>query len=574
MQTADRTTINQSLYGDDVVNFAPLRASSIEGEQRFLADPRRGAEFHVLSSEVKPCWIMRIARPPFTPRQVNGFLAFIVSGLFLTSDAFAVSSVRSVPVGAPGVLIGAVLPEVDGSANDVICTSADLALVADAVPFLVVRGTPLIDAAGRADFGLEGLRAGFHNIDIIATEGDVKPRELREKRVTPIRSQADQEWSEGSETRAWSPDRTVKPHERAARDERDEIVRAVRLNAQKQRIKSHCDNKLTTIQNRSGDLADNFTNNNALLRKLKAKGNVRPFGGGNVILQEIAYTDASTVNANSYSGYEVLNIAPNSPISAAQFSICQYAAAVTMSGLEMLQSSSKEAIIDLMEGRVSVAEGQLQNRLDYDLYQNGTGNAGKNVTGLAAAVPDTPTSGTYGGIDRASFAFWQSVSYSGVTNGGAAVSAVNIAQYMTALGIRLVRGKDMPDLWVADNTYYQYYVNSLQAIQRVNSESGSGTAGAGFPSLKFYGGGMAADVVLGGGVSGAVSSTQTTSGATSAHMWALNTNYLFFRPHRDRNFVPIGGERQSVNQDAIVKLIGWAGNLAASNSSLQGVLVA
>ena len=75
-------------------------------------------------------------------------------------------------------------------------------------------------------------------------------------------------------------------------------------------------------------------------------------------------------------------------------------------------------------------------------------------------------------------------------------------------------------------------------------------------------------------MSGAVSSSQSTSGATSAHMWALNTNYLFLRPHRDRNFVPIGGERQAVNQDAIVKLIGWAGNLTCSNASLQGVLIA
>lgn len=40
----------------------------------------------------------------------------------------------------------------------------------------------------------------------------------------------------------------------------------------------------TTIQNRSGVLADNTENNNALLRELKRKGNVRPFGGGNVIL--------------------------------------------------------------------------------------------------------------------------------------------------------------------------------------------------------------------------------------------------------------------------------------------------
>lgn len=331
----------------------------------------------------------------------------------------------------------------------------------------------------------------------------------------------------------------------------------------------------TTIQNRSGELSDNVTNNNALLRRLKSKGNVRPFGGGNVILEEIVYTDATTINANSYSGYEILNITPNSPISAAQFSIQQYASAVTMSGLEMLQNSSKEAIIDLMEGRVKVAESQLMNRLDYDCYQDGTGNSSKNITGLAAAVPDTPTTGTYGGISRSSFAFWQSVKYSGVTDGGAAVSASNIQQYMTALAIRLVRGSNKPDLYIADNTYYQYYVNSLQAIQRISNSDGSGSAGAGFgPSLKFYGGGMSADVVLGGGVSGAVSASQSTSGATSAHMWALNTDYIFFRPHRDRNFVPIGGERQAVNQDAIVKLIGWAGNITVSNSSLQGVLIA
>ena len=53
----------------------------------------------------------------------------------------------------------------------------------------------------------------------------------------------------------------------------------------------------TTIQNRSGELADNVTNNNALLRKLKAKGNVRPFGGGNVILEEIMYAEAATIDA-------------------------------------------------------------------------------------------------------------------------------------------------------------------------------------------------------------------------------------------------------------------------------------
>jgi len=320
----------------------------------------------------------------------------------------------------------------------------------------------------------------------------------------------------------------------------------------------------TNIQSRSGELADNVTNNNALLRRLKERGNVKTFSGGNVILQEIMYNDSTTNNTNSYSGYEVLNVGQNSPISAAQFSITQYASAVSISGLEMIQNSGKEAIIDLLDGRMNVAEAQLANRIGGDIYLDGTGNSGKNITGLAAAVPDAPSSGTYGGIDRANFSFWRSVKYSGVTDGGSAVTASNIQAYMDALAVQLIRGTDKPDLIVADNNYYKFYLQSLQSIQRI-TDGGNSKQGAGFASLKYYGAGMASDVVLDGGVGAA---------ATANHMWFLNTNYLFFRPHADRNFVPIGGERQAVNQDAIVKLIGWAGNLTSSGPQFSGCLIA
>jgi hypothetical protein len=320
----------------------------------------------------------------------------------------------------------------------------------------------------------------------------------------------------------------------------------------------------TNIQSRTGELADNVTNNNALLRRLKERGNVKKFSGGNVILQEIMYNDTTTNNTNSYSGYEVLNVGQNSPISAAQFSITQYASAISISGLEMIQNSGKEAIIDLLDGRMQVAEAQLANRISTDTYGDGTGNAGKNLTGLAAAVPDAPSSGTYGGIDRATWTFWQSQKYSGVTNGGSAVSASNIQGYMDALAVQLIRGTDKPDLIVCDNNYYKFYLQSLQSIQRI-TDGESSSAGAGFASLKYYGAGLASDVVLDGGIGGA---------ATANHMWMLNTKYIFLRPHADRNFVPIGGERQAVNQDAIVKLIGWAGNICSSGPQFSGVLIA
>ena len=311
----------------------------------------------------------------------------------------------------------------------------------------------------------------------------------------------------------------------------------------------------TTIQSRSGELADNLTQNNAILQQLDKKGNVRPFSGGNVILEEIMYNDPNTNNANSYSGYEVLNISPDSPISAAQYKIAQYADAVTMSGLEMLQNSSKEAIIDLLDGRMQVSEARLLNRISGDLFLDGTGNGGKNLDGLAAAVSATPTSGTYGGINAANWTFWQNTATTGTT-----ITSANILAKMTSTALQLVRGTDKADLIVADTNFYSLYVQSLQAIQRITTEE-SGSSG--FASMKFYGGGTSADVVLGGGYG---------NEQPSNTMYFLNTNYIFLRPHKERNFVPIGGERQAINQDAIVQLYGWAGNLTTSNRFLQGIL--
>lgn len=316
----------------------------------------------------------------------------------------------------------------------------------------------------------------------------------------------------------------------------------------------------TTIQSRSAALADNVSENNALLMKLRQRGNVKPFSGGNVILEEIMYNDSSTQNAGSYSGYDTIDITPNSPISAAQFDIKQYAAAVSISGLEMLQNAGKEQIIDLLEGRIQVAEAQLMNQISAGVYSDGTGNGGKDIVGLASAISTAPTSGTYGGINRATWTFWRNVAFDATTDGGAAATSANIQSYMNRVAVQLVRGTDRPDMLVADNNYYRLYLESLQAIQRISSES---SAGAGFTSLKYFGAGFNADVYLDGGIGGS---------APTNRMYFINTKYLKFRPHRERNFTPIGGDRQSVNQDAIVRLMGWAGALTCSGAQFSGVL--
>ena len=88
---------------------------------------------------------------------------------------------------------------------------------------------------------------------------------------------------------------------------------------------------------------------------------------------------------------------------------------------------------------------------------------------------------------------------------------------------------------------------------------------------------MDADVVLDGGLqinwtpTGAAGTAQNAVPATSAYF--LNTKYMHYRPHASRNMVPLSpGQRYSVNQDAAVQIMAWAGNLTSSGLQFQGRL--
>jgi hypothetical protein len=304
----------------------------------------------------------------------------------------------------------------------------------------------------------------------------------------------------------------------------------------------------TTIESRSGEIADNVTNNNALLARLKEKGNMKPFSGGVVIFQELSF--AENANAGYYSGYDLLPVAAQDVISAAQFNIKQAASPVIISGLELLQNAGKEQVIDLLEGRLSVAESSMANLLAAGIYSDGTGSGGKQVTGLNAAVPLNPATGIYGGIDRAVWPIWrnQFTDTSGITS--ATIQASWNLQWASQ-----VRGGDRPDLVVVDSASWALYMGSLQAQQRFTDPK---MAALGFMSVRF----MDADVVLDGGIGG---------NCPGNVAFFLNTKYIFWRPHSQRNMVSLSpNKRYSINQDAEVQILAWAGNLTCSGSQFQG----
>lgn len=309
----------------------------------------------------------------------------------------------------------------------------------------------------------------------------------------------------------------------------------------------------TTLEKRSKKLADNVSKNNALLARLESKGKKKTADGGTKIIQELEYGENGTFTW--YSGYDTLNISPSEVLSAAEFNWKQAAVAVTMSGLEELQNSGQAQMLDLLAARMENAEKTFKNKMAEAVYGNGTAGAGKSIGGLQLLVADAPAI-LVGGIDANTWPFWQNQAFDATTDGGAAATTANMLGYMNTMWLKLVRGTDKPDLIIADDNYYKLYWGALLPNQRFTSPQ---MAQAGFESLKY----MSADVVFDGGMGGF---------CPANHMYFLNTDYLYLRPHVDRQYVPLNPDRYTNNQDAFVKLIGWAGNMTTSGRKFQGVL--
>lgn len=307
----------------------------------------------------------------------------------------------------------------------------------------------------------------------------------------------------------------------------------------------------TTFRKHAKEIKDNVSKNNALLRRVYDKGNVRREDGGLTIVAPLDYAENNTYQR--YSGYDVLNVGASDVISAAEYQWRQIAINVVASGLELRTNSGDTRIINLVKARLKNAIRTFKNNFSADIYSDGT--LANQVNGLQALVADAGT-GTVGGIDSSTWTFWKNKVQSAAApiQGGGAITpgATTMESLMLPLWLALTRGDDQPDLIVMDNNYFTFFEQSQTSIKRYTDTS---KGDAGFVSLKYKG----ADVIFDGG-----------SGIPTNHAYFLNTDYLELVVHKDADMT-VMDEMKPYNQDAAVVPVLWMGNLVCSNRSLQGV---
>ena len=296
----------------------------------------------------------------------------------------------------------------------------------------------------------------------------------------------------------------------------------------------------TTLANYRDQLTDNIFTARPLTYFLTDKGRIRMLNGGTKIVEPLIYGQNSTVA--SYSGYDTISLTAQSGITAAEYDWKQYAASIAISGIEEAKNNGEQEIINLLEAKIMQAEESMREGFNQMFFADGTGNSGKDWNGLGNLVE---ASGTVGGIDRSTNAYWRSYEEN-------TAEALSLAKMSTAYNSVSV-GNDHPDMVLTTQTLFEKYESLLQPQLRYTDTK---TADAGFQNLLF----KAAPVTY-------------DEHCTAGVVYFLNSKYLTLVGHSGKWFAQTEFVRPE-NLDARYALIMCYGNLTCRNAAKQGKLTA
>ena len=296
---------------------------------------------------------------------------------------------------------------------------------------------------------------------------------------------------------------------------------------------------------------DNVFTSQALLNLLKGGSGFKGIDGGRVIEETLEYAENTTFK--SYSDLETLDTTRVDVFDAARFEWKEIAGTIVISELEKARAQGSQAKFELAAAKVNNAKNTMMAVLNRQFYAVGTANGGKDIGGLALLVSSTPTSGTVGGIDRGSFAFWRNRQNSGA-NSGTAYNQLRGAMRTTYNQCSKGAAAEHPEQIIFDQTSFEGYESTLTTNERFTSKDSGADGGFKNEILKFKGAKVTFD-----------------EDCPSATGYVLNSRNLRFNYPNGR-WMKTFPAVTPANQTAEITKILVIGNMSVNNPRRLGVI--
>jgi hypothetical protein len=293
-------------------------------------------------------------------------------------------------------------------------------------------------------------------------------------------------------------------------------------------------------------LVDNVYRSNLMFFRLNAR-NKKILQGGLQIEVPLVYTRFAA--GGFYQGFDLLDTSPSDTVKNAAFDWKQAYVPVSVDGLTLIRADSPEAVVNFLSFYFENAQVELAEILGGGVWSNVVSN-NKVIDGLVGAVDNGSVAATYGGLSRSANTFWNS-------NVTTITPPLSLSAMQTMFGTCTEGGRH-PTIIVTTQAVYNLYWALSTPGQSFPVQPGGHDeqlAQNGFTNLLFNNVPLTVD-----------------SHVPTAQMFFLNEAYiyLYVNPRADFQMKEF---REPTNQDAMVSLILWAGNVILSNCVRHGKLL-
>lgn len=316
----------------------------------------------------------------------------------------------------------------------------------------------------------------------------------------------------------------------------------------------------TTLANINKKFTDNLSTKTPLQVKLKENDALETVSGGKELTYPVILGNG---NAGSYYGDDVLTISRPAGIQPLTYQWKQFYSSVRIDGIEEIMNAGEGEGAKLFEGRMQQAELTTAEVFETMLFGDATGNVGgdgvaRDWNGLQNLVPDDPTTGSIGGLARATYSKLRNQAYTtAVTTFNTASAGRNA---MTTLWANCTQGQRSPNFVTTTVAIWVLYQLSLTTNERfAMSGSDKALTSAGFPNIAF----MSSPVTM-------------SSACPASHLYMLriarpkSTGGMFLIVSNKANF-KMQPFIKPIDQDIRVSLVLTAGQLACDAPYLNGV---
>lgn len=299
---------------------------------------------------------------------------------------------------------------------------------------------------------------------------------------------------------------------------------------------------------------DTIFNDLWLFNQLTSGKAIKRTDGGAQI--EITLEYAKNTTFRSYSDMETLDVTRVDFLDAAQYDWKEHGGTLVISEIEKFKNMGEGRKLDILSAKIDNALMSAKDSINTAAFGDGTGNGSKDIHGLLQLVPDDPTTGTVGTINRATFSFWRTKQ---ITDAGASASTLRANMRTMYNNVSLGYSADHPTFIVTDQGTFEAYEGLLTANERFTDKA-DGDAGYKNETLKFKGAKISFDVACPGAFA-----------SGTGRMYFLNPKFLNLFVAKSL-WLKLGEPIEPTNQAIQVRKVLSILNLVVRQSRRLGVI--